>query len=94
MLSGMARHVSLQTECAKYSRELSSFLKDKDSLLIDLVKALKRITNEWRSWNHKLFGGLRPNAYVASVDQVCSNLDYSCFEPVVRSIEIICENEK
>ena len=70
MLSGMARHVSLRTECEKYSEELSAFLKDKDTLLIDVVKALKRITNEWRSWNHKLFGGLSPKAYVASVDQV------------------------
>lgn len=70
MLSGMARHVSLQTECANYSEELSAFLKDKDTLLVDVVKALKRITNEWRSWNHKLFGGLSPKAYVASVDQV------------------------
>ena len=70
MLSGMARHVSLQEECNKYSKELSLFLKDKDTLLVDLVKALKRITNEWRSWNHKLFGGLSPKAYVASVDQV------------------------
>eukprot|EP00794_Sanderia_malayensis_P018985 gene18985-20892_t len=77
MLSGMARHVSLQTECAKYSEELSAFLKDKDNLLIDLVKALKRITNEWRSWNHKLFGGLRPNAYVASVDQIVELLEWT-----------------
>eukprot|EP00795_Rhopilema_esculentum_P001747 gene1747-16231_t len=73
----MARHVSLRVECNRYSEELSAFLKDKDSLLVDVVKALKRITNEWRSWNHKLFGGLSPKAYVASVDQIFELLEWT-----------------
>ena len=76
----MARQATLQTECVKFSSHLKSFMDGKETFLTDLVRALKRTTDELKTWNHRVFGGVKPRASVASVDQVSncySNFPFS-----------------
>ena len=41
-----------------------------DTFLLDMVKSLKKVTDEWRGWKHQVFGMAKSKPYVAVIEQV------------------------
>ena len=62
--------MKLLSQCNSYRQLISKIAAGRENFLVDLVRALKKITEEWKNWKHQSYGKLQTRAYVSAVEQV------------------------
>ena len=62
--------MKLLSQCNSYRQLISKIAAGRGNFLVDLVRALKKITEEWKNWKHQSYGKLQTRAYVSAVEQV------------------------
>lgn len=69
--SDVAHRVKLLSQCNSFRQLISKIAAGRENFLVDLVKALKKVTDEWKNWKHQTYGKLQTRAYVSAIEQVC-----------------------
>ena len=66
----VAHRVKLLAQCNSYRQLISRIAAGRENFLVDLVKALRKVTDEWKNWKHQKYGKLQTKVYVSAVEQV------------------------